>query len=118
MCVCVRPGVCKVHSDKMLTFDGVPIILPILTTDTPSSRCNILLAQDCSERGLFSASGSFKFGRWGVKMVVPGYELELQPQSSSFDSIALIVNSQQMRISSSMPIELPSLISSRYIPRN
>ena len=73
----------------------------------------MLLAQDCSQRGLFSVAGSFKFGRWAVKMVVPSYELKLEPQSSSFDSIVLKVNGQQMRISSSTPIELPSVISSR-----
>jgi len=113
VCVCVNPGVCKVHSDKMLTFDGVPIILPVHTSET-SGRCDVLLAQDCSQRGLFSVAGSFKFGRWGVKMVVPSYELKLEPQSSSFDSIVLIVNGQQMRISSSSPVQLPSVISSRY----
>jgi len=113
MSVSAGAGVCKVHSDKMLTFDGVPIILPIYTSETPSSRCDVLLAQDCSQRGLFSMKGSFKFGRWSVKMVVPSYELELVPQSSSFDSVVLLVNGQQMRISSSMPVELPSVISPR-----
>jgi len=113
--VCVDDtGVCKVQSDKMLTFDGVPLILPAYTSDTPSSRCNVLLAQDCSQPGLFSVSGSFKFGRWSVKMVVPSYDLELVPQSSSFDSVLLKVNGRPMRVSSSMPVELPSVISSRY----
>ena len=106
-------GVCQVHSDKMLTFDGVPLVLPVCTSETPSSRCKVLLTQDCSPRGLFSVAGSFKFGRWSVQFVVPTYELELMPQSSSFDSIVLMVNGQQMRISSSEPVELPSLISSR-----
>ena len=116
-CVCVsvagNPGVCKVHSDKMLTFDGSPIILPLYTSETSSSRCKVLLAQDCSQRGLFSVSGYFKFGRWSVKMVVPSYELELVPQSSSFESVVLIVNGQQMRVSSSVAVQLPSLLSSR-----
>jgi len=110
MCV---SGVCKVHDDKMLTFDGVPIVLPIFTSETPSSRCKVLLAQDCSQRGLFSVKGSFKFGRWSVEMVVPSYELELVPQSSSWDSVVLKVNGREMRIASSVPIELPSVISSR-----
>jgi len=116
--VSATAGVCKVHSDKMLTFDGVPLVLPVHTSETPSSRCKVLLAQDCSPRGLFSVSGSFKFGRWSVQLVVPSYELELVPQSSSFDSVVLMVNGQQMRISSSVPVELPSLISSRYSKRS
>ena len=107
----VATGVCKVHSDKMLTFDGVPLILPVFTSETPSSRCNVLLAQDCSQRGLFSVAGSFKFGRWSVKMVVPSYELELVPESSSADSVKAIVNGQQMRIRQSEPIQLPPVIS-------
>jgi len=106
-------GVCKVHNDKMMTFDGVPIVLPIFTSETPSSRCKVLLAQDCSQRGLFSVKGSFKFGLWSVEMVVPSYELELVPQSSSWDSVVLKVNGREMRITSSVPIELPSVISSR-----
>jgi len=115
LCVCVfaAAGVCKVHSDKMVTFDGVPLVLPIYTSDTPSSRCDVLLAQDCSQRGLFSVKGSFKYGRWSVKMIVPSYELKLEPHSSSFESVVLVVNGQEMRVSSSVPIELPSVTSSR-----
>jgi len=107
----VATGVCKVYSDKMLTFDGVPLILPVFTSETPSSSCKVLLAQDCSQRGLFSVAGSFKFGRWSVKMVVPSYELELVPESSSADSVKAIVNGQQMRIRQSEPIQLPPVIS-------
>jgi len=112
--VSANTGICKVHSDKVLTFDGVPIILPRFTSQTSSSRCNVLIAQDCSQRGLFSVKGSFKFGRWSVKMVVPSYELELTPESSSFDSVVLLVNGQPTRLSTSVPVQLPSLISSRY----
>jgi len=117
--VSVDTGVCKVSSDKMLTFDGVPIILPTYTSETPSSRCRVLLAHDCSQRGLFSVSGSFKLGRWAVKMVVPSYELELMPESSSMDSIRLIANGRPITLSSSTPVELPSIISlSRYSKRS
>jgi len=108
----VAAGVCKVHSDKMLTFDGVPLILPAYTTETASSRCKVLLAQDCSERGLFSVSGSKTQGLWTVKMVVPSYELELVPQTSSIDSVQLLVNGRQIPLSSSVPVQLPSLPSS------
>ena len=95
------------HSDKMLSFDGVPLILPVHTTDTRSSRCQVLLAQDCSERGLFSVSGSFKEGLWSVKMVVPSYELELVPESSSMDSVLLIANGQETRLLTSETLRLP-----------
>ena len=44
-------------------------------------------------------------------MVVPSYELELVPESSSADSVKAIVNGQQMRIRQSEPIQLPSVIS-------
>jgi len=95
----------------MLTFDGVPLILPVYSTETSSSRCQVLLAQDCSQQGLFSVSGAFKQGLWTVKMVVPSYQLELVPQSTSFDSVTLVANGQQMRLSTSTPVVLPSLIS-------
>ena len=71
----------------------------------------MLLAQDCSESGLFSVAGSFKRGRWAVKMVVPSYELELAPESVNSDQIELVVNGRQMSLGTSTPLLLPSLIS-------
>jgi hypothetical protein len=102
----VCEGVCKIHGDKMLTFDGLPLLLPVPNTEeTSSSRCDVLLAQDCSERGLFSVTGSFKHSRWAVRMDVPSYTIQLIPDRSA-DKVILKVNDEEHRVHQSQPVVL------------
>jgi hypothetical protein len=97
-------GTCKISHDRMITFDGTPLLLPVHDTETSSSRCDVLLAQDCSEFSSFSVSGSFNNGRWGCKVLTPSYDIHVTPQSS--DDIRVTVNGEQRRIRSYEPTTL------------
>lgn len=99
-------GICKLHEDRLVTFDGVPIMLPLYSGESTSSQCNVLLAQDCSERGLFSITSSFSSGRWTLRILTPNHKLELVPLR---EYTIVKVDGEEKRLRKSHPIRLNKL---------
>ena len=82
------PGKCKVHSDRLTTFDGMPLLLP----ERPTGICHVVLAHDCSERKLFSIGGTLVDGKWIVKVLIPEYHISLHPDRSVSSEYTVKVN--------------------------
>jgi len=90
-------GVCKIYSDKLMSFDGTPIVLPTYERESTGSRCDVLFARDCSERSTFAVTGSYRNSNWAVKLVVPSYHIELISEWSS-ERAEVKVNGENFRV--------------------
>jgi hypothetical protein len=80
-------------------------MLPLYERETGGSRCDVLLACDCSNRGTFAVTGSFKYNKWAVKMVAPSYAIELIPDVSG-DRYLVKVNNEEISVRSNYPATL------------
>ena len=87
----------------MVSFDGAPILLPLHHKETGGSKCDVLLARDCSDRSTFAVTGSFRHGHWAIKITVPSYKIELVPKSSH--EIEAKVNERDVTVSYSHPVK-------------
>jgi hypothetical protein len=88
-----------------MTFDGTPVMLPLYERETGGSRCDVLLARDCSDRSTFAMTGSFKHNKWAVNIVAPSYNIELIPGVSG-DQYLVKVNSEEINVRSNYPVTL------------
>ena len=89
-------GVCTMRKDKLMSFDGTPILLPHHHEDSASAKCDVVLASDCSDKSTFAVTGSFKHGHWAVKAVVPSHRVEIVPKSSH--EIEVKVDGQEITV--------------------
>jgi len=101
--VVIYPGACTIRKDKLLSFDGTPVLLPLHHKETGGSKCDVLLARDCSERSTFAVTGSLRRGHWAVKITVPSYNIELVPKSSH--EIEAKVNGRDVAVTYSHPVK-------------
>lgn len=102
------PGVCVVHKDKMLSFDGTPILLPVhreQTTGRGGANCDVLLASDCSGSSLFAVSGSMRRGQWAVKIMSAQHRIEVVSRSHH-NEIETRVNNEQVTVTYAHPVKI------------
>jgi hypothetical protein len=96
-------GNCTIYKDKLMTFDGTPVMLPRHQKHTGGSQCDVLLARDCSSRSTFTVTGSFVHGRWAVKVIIPSYVMEFVPKSDH--EYGVKVNGEEETVSYSHPMK-------------
>jgi hypothetical protein len=76
--MCDTPGECRLSENALQTFDGVSYKLP---TDT-SDACDVIVARDCSHRGLFTVISSPL--TYKVKVILPHYEIKVHVEPSTY----------------------------------
>jgi hypothetical protein len=96
-------GNCTIYKDKLVTFDGTPIMLPAHQKHAAESRCDIMLARDCSYRSTFTVTGSYVRGHRTVKVITQSHVIELVPDSNH--KIGVKVNNEEVTVSYSHPVK-------------
>jgi hypothetical protein len=97
-------GVCTIREDKLVSFDGIPILLPRHQQDSAASNCDVVLTSDCTERSTFSITGSFKHAHWAFKAVIPSHSVEIVPKSSH--EIGVKVDGQEITVGHGHPVKI------------
>jgi len=100
----VMTSECTVDPEKVNTFDDVIIPISSVSDMWGKHGCSMVMAQHCTNEGLFSVVGTGSTDSWKMKILVPKYDLEVVYK---YNHLKLLVNGDEKRVEPSQPLIIP-----------
>jgi hypothetical protein len=91
---------CIVSPQELRTFDGATIPMSMVSKNW-EKNCEIVIAQHCTNEGLFSVVSDGDGQAWRFKMLVPKYEIVVV---ADMQRITTVVNGEEKHLSVGQPI--------------